>query len=156
MQSYYLATSVEKIKQLFSYRRSSKPPLLRSALRETGIETVASYFNEMTQYYLIKTIWEILVTQEMFSFFFICLFMCTCQAQANARAAVLKEQLEKKRKEAYEREKRAWEDHVSSIVSLLPPLHSWACNILVPQLKGTVSHFWSFPTKHHCSILSNN
>lgn len=78
----------------------------------------------MTQYYLIKTILEILVTQEMFSFFFICLFMWTCQAQANARAAVLKEQLEKKRKEAYEREKRAWEDHVSSIVSLLPPLHS--------------------------------
>uniref|UniRef100_A0AAQ5ZC86 non-specific serine/threonine protein kinase n=1 Tax=Amphiprion ocellaris TaxID=80972 RepID=A0AAQ5ZC86_AMPOC len=35
------------------------------------------------------------------------------KAQANARAAVLKEQLEKKRKEAYEREKRAWEDHVS-------------------------------------------
>lgn len=42
--------------------------------------------------------------------------MCTHQAQANARAAVLKEQLEKKRKEAYEREKRAWEDHVSSII----------------------------------------
>uniref|UniRef100_A0A665SX32 non-specific serine/threonine protein kinase n=1 Tax=Echeneis naucrates TaxID=173247 RepID=A0A665SX32_ECHNA len=33
------------------------------------------------------------------------------KAQANTRAAVLKEQLEKKRKEAYEREKRAWEDH---------------------------------------------
>uniref|UniRef100_G3PLX9 non-specific serine/threonine protein kinase n=1 Tax=Gasterosteus aculeatus TaxID=69293 RepID=G3PLX9_GASAC len=33
------------------------------------------------------------------------------KAQANARAAVLKEQLEKKRKEAQEREKRAWEDH---------------------------------------------
>ncbi|XP_056132296.1 serine/threonine-protein kinase Nek1 [Lampris incognitus] len=29
-----------------------------------------------------------------------------------ARAAVLKEQLEKKRREAYEREKRAWEDHL--------------------------------------------
>ncbi|XP_034386897.1 serine/threonine-protein kinase Nek1 isoform X13 [Cyclopterus lumpus] len=35
------------------------------------------------------------------------------KAQANARAAVLKEQLEKKRREAQEREKRAWEDHVS-------------------------------------------
>ncbi|XP_071395125.1 serine/threonine-protein kinase Nek1 [Centroberyx affinis] len=35
------------------------------------------------------------------------------KAQANARAAVLKEQLEKKRKEAYEREKRAWEDHLA-------------------------------------------
>ncbi|XP_034438728.1 serine/threonine-protein kinase Nek1 isoform X9 [Hippoglossus hippoglossus] len=34
------------------------------------------------------------------------------KAQANARAAVLKEQLEKKRKEAYEREKRAWQDHL--------------------------------------------
>ncbi|KAM9385320.1 serine/threonine-protein kinase Nek1 [Pholidichthys leucotaenia] len=34
------------------------------------------------------------------------------KAQANARAAVLKEQLEKKRREAYEREKRAWEDHL--------------------------------------------
>ncbi|KAG8003471.1 Serine/threonine-protein kinase Nek1, partial [Nibea albiflora] len=36
------------------------------------------------------------------------------KAQANARAAVLKEQLEKKRKEAYEREKRAWEDHLTA------------------------------------------
>uniref|UniRef100_A0A5F8GFU7 non-specific serine/threonine protein kinase n=1 Tax=Monodelphis domestica TaxID=13616 RepID=A0A5F8GFU7_MONDO len=30
----------------------------------------------------------------------------------NARAAVLKEQLERKRKEAYEREKQAWEEHL--------------------------------------------
>lgn len=38
---------------------------------------------------------------------------CFCfQAQANARAAVLKEQLERKRKEAYEREKKVWEEHV--------------------------------------------
>ncbi|XP_037554272.1 serine/threonine-protein kinase Nek1 [Nematolebias whitei] len=36
------------------------------------------------------------------------------KAQANARAAVLKEQLEKKRRQAYEREKRAWEDHLSA------------------------------------------
>ncbi|XP_063057370.1 serine/threonine-protein kinase Nek1 isoform X1 [Engraulis encrasicolus] len=34
------------------------------------------------------------------------------KAQANARAAVIKEQLEKKRREAYEREKKAWEDHL--------------------------------------------
>ncbi|NXD80230.1 NEK1 kinase, partial [Halcyon senegalensis] len=34
------------------------------------------------------------------------------KAQVNARAAVLKEQLEQKRKEAYEREKRAWEEHL--------------------------------------------
>ncbi|XP_040897088.1 serine/threonine-protein kinase Nek1 isoform X2 [Toxotes jaculatrix] len=36
------------------------------------------------------------------------------KAQANARAAVLKEQLEKKRREAYDREKRAWEDHLAA------------------------------------------
>ncbi|XP_019390149.1 PREDICTED: serine/threonine-protein kinase Nek1 isoform X5 [Crocodylus porosus] len=36
------------------------------------------------------------------------------KAQANARAAVLKEQLERKRKEAYEREKRAWEEHLAA------------------------------------------
>ncbi|XP_025758592.1 serine/threonine-protein kinase Nek1 isoform X2 [Oreochromis niloticus] len=36
------------------------------------------------------------------------------KAQANARAALLKEQLEKKRREAYEREKRAWEDHLAA------------------------------------------
>uniref|UniRef100_A0A3B3DN48 non-specific serine/threonine protein kinase n=1 Tax=Oryzias melastigma TaxID=30732 RepID=A0A3B3DN48_ORYME len=36
------------------------------------------------------------------------------KAQANARAAVLKEQLEKKRREAYDREKRAWEDHLAT------------------------------------------
>lgn len=34
------------------------------------------------------------------------------QIQASARAAVLKEQLERKRKEAYEREKKVWEEHV--------------------------------------------
>ncbi|XP_038127583.1 serine/threonine-protein kinase Nek1 isoform X3 [Cyprinodon tularosa] len=36
------------------------------------------------------------------------------KAQANARVAVLKEQLEKKRREANEREKRAWEDHLAA------------------------------------------
>ncbi|KAM6269909.1 serine/threonine-protein kinase Nek1 isoform 2-T3 [Porphyrio hochstetteri] len=34
------------------------------------------------------------------------------KAQANARAAVLKEQLEQRRREASEREKRAWEEHL--------------------------------------------
>ncbi|KAG8504603.1 Serine/threonine-protein kinase Nek1, partial [Galemys pyrenaicus] len=34
------------------------------------------------------------------------------KAQANARAAVIKEQLERKRKEAYEREKKIWEEHL--------------------------------------------
>uniref|UniRef100_A0A665SVZ4 non-specific serine/threonine protein kinase n=1 Tax=Echeneis naucrates TaxID=173247 RepID=A0A665SVZ4_ECHNA len=59
------------------------------------------------------------------------------KAQANTRAAVLKEQLEKKRKEAYEREKRAWEDHVRPLIHFhskaeesLPPL---AEIIPVPQ-----------------------
>nr|XP_033798097.1 serine/threonine-protein kinase Nek1 isoform X2 [Geotrypetes seraphini] len=36
------------------------------------------------------------------------------RAQANARAAVLKEQLERKRREAYEREKKAWEEHLAA------------------------------------------
>ncbi|XP_075901554.1 serine/threonine-protein kinase Nek1-like isoform X2 [Nelusetta ayraudi] len=36
------------------------------------------------------------------------------KAQANARAAVLKEQLEKKRREAHEKEKKAWEDHLAA------------------------------------------
>ncbi|XP_062857952.1 serine/threonine-protein kinase Nek1 isoform X2 [Trichomycterus rosablanca] len=38
----------------------------------------------------------------------------TLKAQSKARAAVLKEQLEKKRREAYEREKKAWEDHLAA------------------------------------------
>ncbi|XP_067838564.1 serine/threonine-protein kinase Nek1 isoform X3 [Heptranchias perlo] len=36
------------------------------------------------------------------------------KAQANARAAVLKEQLEKKRREAYDRERKAWEEHLAA------------------------------------------
>ncbi|KAM9763183.1 serine/threonine-protein kinase Nek1 isoform 2-T2 [Menidia menidia] len=36
------------------------------------------------------------------------------KAQANARAAVLKEQLEKKRREAHEKEKKAWEEHIAA------------------------------------------
>ncbi|KAI1888730.1 hypothetical protein AGOR_G00171740 [Albula goreensis] len=36
------------------------------------------------------------------------------KAQAQARAAVLKEQLELKRREAYEREKKVWEEHLVS------------------------------------------
>lgn len=43
-------------------------------------------------------------------------YRCVLQAQANARAAVLKEQLEKKRREAQEKEKKAWEDHVCSFL----------------------------------------
>ncbi|XP_057608433.1 serine/threonine-protein kinase Nek1 isoform X5 [Chionomys nivalis] len=49
--------------------------------------------------------------------------MESLKAQTNARAAVLKEQLERKRKEAYERERRVWEEQLvvkvrSSDVSL--------------------------------------
>ncbi|XP_023679528.1 serine/threonine-protein kinase Nek1 isoform X2 [Paramormyrops kingsleyae] len=40
--------------------------------------------------------------------------METLKAQAKARAAVLMEQLEKRRREAYEREKKAWEDHLAA------------------------------------------
>ncbi|XP_059700500.1 serine/threonine-protein kinase Nek1 isoform X10 [Haemorhous mexicanus] len=49
----------------------------------------------------------------------------TQKAQANARAAVLKEQLERKRKEAYEREKRAWEEHLiaKGVKNLNVPFH---------------------------------
>ncbi|KAL1022567.1 hypothetical protein UPYG_G00029360 [Umbra pygmaea] len=36
------------------------------------------------------------------------------KVQAQTRASLLKEQLEKKRREAYEREKRAWEDHLAA------------------------------------------
>ncbi|KAJ0032191.1 hypothetical protein NQD34_002272 [Periophthalmus magnuspinnatus] len=39
------------------------------------------------------------------------------KAQANARVAVLKEQLEKKRREAQEREKKAWEVYVSPLAA---------------------------------------
>ncbi|XP_064190479.1 serine/threonine-protein kinase Nek1 [Anguilla rostrata] len=43
------------------------------------------------------------------------------KVQAQTRAAVLKEQLEKKRREAYEREKRAWEEHLVSRGVKVPP-----------------------------------
>uniref|UniRef100_F6WWK8 non-specific serine/threonine protein kinase n=1 Tax=Ornithorhynchus anatinus TaxID=9258 RepID=F6WWK8_ORNAN len=42
------------------------------------------------------------------------------KAQTNARAAVLKEQLERKRKEAYEREKKAWEEHLVAKEAKIP------------------------------------
>uniref|UniRef100_A0A8C7Z779 NIMA-related kinase 1 n=1 Tax=Oryzias sinensis TaxID=183150 RepID=A0A8C7Z779_9TELE len=55
-----------------------------------------------------------LVTHGLLDSFSLSSYLCARQAQANARAAVLKEQLEKKRQEAHEREKRAWEDHLAS------------------------------------------
>nr|XP_020020035.1 serine/threonine-protein kinase Nek1-like [Castor canadensis] len=42
------------------------------------------------------------------------------KAQTNARAAVLKEQLERKRKEAYEREKKMWEEHPTAFLQRNP------------------------------------
>ncbi|KAF7483222.1 serine/threonine-protein kinase Nek1 [Marmota monax] len=67
------------------------------------------------------------------------------KAQANARAAVLKEQLERKRKEAYEREKKVWEEHLvakgikSSDVS--PPLgqHETGGSPSKHQMKSVIS-----------------
>ncbi|XP_028613574.1 serine/threonine-protein kinase Nek1 [Grammomys surdaster] len=49
--------------------------------------------------------------------------MESLKAQTHARAAVLKEQLERKRKEAYEREKKVWEEHLVARVksSDIPP-----------------------------------
>lgn len=67
--------------------------------------------------------------------FFLALNFVDCpplQAQASARAAVLKEQLERKRKEAYEREKKVWEEHVSR-----DPCEDPAFAAL-PALKGAV------------------
>uniref|UniRef100_A0A8C5ZQF8 non-specific serine/threonine protein kinase n=1 Tax=Marmota marmota marmota TaxID=9994 RepID=A0A8C5ZQF8_MARMA len=67
------------------------------------------------------------------------------KAQANARAAVLKEQLERKRKEAYEREKKVWEEQLvakgikSSDVS--PPLgqHETGGSPSKHQMKSVIS-----------------
>uniref|UniRef100_A0A669BU41 non-specific serine/threonine protein kinase n=1 Tax=Oreochromis niloticus TaxID=8128 RepID=A0A669BU41_ORENI len=55
------------------------------------------------------------------------------KAQANARAALLKEQLEKKRREAYEREKRAWEDHVSCDLTVASEAVSSTSDSPLPQ-----------------------
>uniref|UniRef100_A0A2K6QGA4 non-specific serine/threonine protein kinase n=1 Tax=Rhinopithecus roxellana TaxID=61622 RepID=A0A2K6QGA4_RHIRO len=67
------------------------------------------------------------------------------KAYANARAAVLKEQLERKRKEAYEREKKVWEEHLvakgvkSSDVS--PPLgqHETGGSPSKQQMRSVIS-----------------
>ncbi|XP_037686929.1 serine/threonine-protein kinase Nek1 isoform X13 [Choloepus didactylus] len=67
------------------------------------------------------------------------------KAQANARAAVLKEQLERKRKEAYEREKKVWEEHLvakgvkNSDVS--PPLgeHEIGGSLSKQQIRSVIS-----------------
>ncbi|XP_021120587.1 serine/threonine-protein kinase Nek1 isoform X2 [Heterocephalus glaber] len=67
------------------------------------------------------------------------------KVQTNARAAILKEQLERKRKEAYEREKKVWEEHLvakgvkSSDVS--PPLeqHETGGSPSKQQMRAVIS-----------------
>lgn len=63
---------------------------------------------------MIKTLklsWHFLLDTALIPY-----LLCIWQAQANARAAVLKEQLEKKRREAHEKEKKAWEEHVCTLI----------------------------------------
>ncbi|NWI14786.1 NEK1 kinase, partial [Crypturellus soui] len=67
------------------------------------------------------------------------------KAQANARAAVLKEQLERKRKEAYEREKRAWEEHL---------IEKGVKNPNVPFHMGAVGHSSAHGLQEHGASLS--
>ena len=74
------------------------------------------------------------------------------QAQASARAAVLKEQLERKRKEAYEREKKVWEEHVSrrpcedpafaalpALKGAVPATTLWFCVFILIHFSASVS-----------------
>ncbi|XP_038610882.1 serine/threonine-protein kinase Nek1 isoform X5 [Tachyglossus aculeatus] len=59
------------------------------------------------------------------------------KAQTNARAAVLKEQLERKRKEAYEREKKAWEEHGQQEADGSPSKQQLSLKPSVPVLSIT-------------------
>ncbi|KAK2115053.1 Serine/threonine-protein kinase Nek1 [Saguinus oedipus] len=54
------------------------------------------------------------------------------KAHTNARAALLKEQLERKRKEAYEREKKVWEEHMLCLREFQEIL-SWLGSLLVAK-----------------------
>ncbi|NXG28705.1 NEK1 kinase, partial [Dromaius novaehollandiae] len=67
------------------------------------------------------------------------------KAQANARAAVLKEQLERKRKEAYEREKRAWEEHL---------IEKGVKSPNVPSHVGAIGHSPMHGLQEHGASLS--
>ncbi|XP_010223599.1 PREDICTED: serine/threonine-protein kinase Nek1-like, partial [Tinamus guttatus] len=67
------------------------------------------------------------------------------KAQANARAAVLKEQLERKRKEAYEREKRAWEEHL---------IEKGVKNPNAPSHGGAIGHSPAHGLQEHGASLS--
>lgn len=68
------------------------------------------------------------------------------QAQTNARAAVLKEQLERKRKEAYEREKRVWEEQVRLPYQVLLGSCPWALLRIRP---GSCTWLASVPWPSH-------
>ncbi|XP_076770289.1 serine/threonine-protein kinase Nek1 isoform X4 [Arvicanthis niloticus] len=70
--------------------------------------------------------------------------MESLKAQTHARAAVLKEQLERKRKEAYEREKKVWEEHLVARVKssdVPPPLehHETGGSPPKQQMKPVIS-----------------
>uniref|UniRef100_K7G7D3 non-specific serine/threonine protein kinase n=1 Tax=Pelodiscus sinensis TaxID=13735 RepID=K7G7D3_PELSI len=71
------------------------------------------------------------------------------KAQANARAAVLKEQLERKRREAYEREKKAWEEHFLLIV-----MAAGASSILGQQEPGGPPAKPQLPLKPSTPVIS--
>uniref|UniRef100_A0A8B9CLE4 non-specific serine/threonine protein kinase n=1 Tax=Anser brachyrhynchus TaxID=132585 RepID=A0A8B9CLE4_9AVES len=71
------------------------------------------------------------------------------KAQANARAAVLKEQLEQKRKEAYEREKRAWEEHVRK-----PIIQSTYVVLCILQEPGASLPKQQLPIKPSTPVIS--
>uniref|UniRef100_A0A6Q2YF90 non-specific serine/threonine protein kinase n=1 Tax=Esox lucius TaxID=8010 RepID=A0A6Q2YF90_ESOLU len=95
------------------------------------------------------------------------------KAQAQARASVLKEQLEKKRREAYEREKRAWEEHVrpglfytfvysqvapvcwTNVTNLFPPKPFTTAISMTAALKdvGAVSRHSVSPSSYKREIL---
>ncbi|XP_066896166.1 serine/threonine-protein kinase Nek1 isoform X2 [Kogia breviceps] len=73
------------------------------------------------------------------------------KAQVSARAAVLKEQLERRRKEAYEREKKLWEEHVSlAPVVVLPgsclPAFTGCCASLTLAARGIKNSDMSPPS----------
>ncbi|NXG70712.1 NEK1 kinase, partial [Baryphthengus martii] len=78
------------------------------------------------------------------------------KAQANARAAVLKEQLERKRKEAYEREKKAWEEHLiaKGIKNPNVPFHVGATESPVHGLLGATPPKPQLPVKPITPVIS--
>lgn len=60
----------------------------------------------------IRVISQILPLEH---YFYVFSMFLICKAQADERAAKLKEQLEKQRREMFEREQKQWQDHVSNV-----------------------------------------